>query len=243
MGVLLLLGWVSTGQAQFAVEDVYAGAQATISAVNSGRSLIQEALMIENQAAMIKNQIEELAYAAANLTKSPLQIVNQLSSLVDQYQFLMRQAKGIGFELGTVDAKLGSVYGLFGQPITNAQEALRQLGSLTKEIGNAGETAIKAQAIQEHLADQKALLTTALAESDASAGQLAAVQNTNQMLGIISEQQMTMQAITAASARAQTTMTLAQVAASDRAQELAATSTADWGAMQEVQSVGIPEFK
>ena len=81
--IVLMLGlvWAVPAWAQFAVEDVYVGAQTFITAVNSGREVIQQGMQLENEARMIKNQIEQLAYAAANLTKSPLQLVHNLEEL------------------------------------------------------------------------------------------------------------------------------------------------------------------
>ena len=70
-GVCLVAAHTAWGQ--FAVEDVYVGIQAAITAMNSARATVMQAEQIANEVLMIKHQLEQLAYDAANLTKSPLQ--------------------------------------------------------------------------------------------------------------------------------------------------------------------------
>lgn len=244
--VLLLVGpWGGgrRGHAQFAVEDVWVGIQAAMTAVNTARGLVQQAVQIANEVEMIKNQMEMLAYAAANLTKSPLQIVNNLTSLIGRYEFILRQAEGIGFQIDTLNARFDAVYGLFGQPVADVQLALGQLSALTKEVRRASLTAMRAQAIEDRLQAQHDHLQVALTASEASAGALAVAQNTNQILGILVDQQASMQQIYAASAHAQTAMALAAAAASEQARQLAAKATETWGQMEDVKSIGIPEFR
>jgi P-type conjugative transfer protein TrbJ len=192
---------------------------------------------------MIQNQIEMLAYAAANLTKSPLQILNNLMALIGRYEFILRQAEGIGFQLDGINARFDLVYGLFGQPVADVQLALGQLSELTREVRRASLTAMQAQAIQDRLQAQQYHLQQALTASEASAGALAVAQNTNQILGILVDQQASMQQIYAASAHAQTAIAMAEAAASDQARQLAAQAMETWGQMEDVKGMGIPEFR
>jgi P-type conjugative transfer protein TrbJ len=244
--VLLLLALLSGPRlalAQFPVTDAYAGLQAAITAVNTGRALVQQTMQIANEVEMIKNQIEMLAYHAASLTVSPLQILTQLQALIGRYDAILNQAAGIGFHIDSVNAKFALVYDLFGQPVADVQQALGQLSTLTKEVRHASLTAMHAQGVQERLQAQQMHLQAALTASAQSAGQLAAVQNTNQILGILVEQQASMQQIYAASARAQTAMVMAEAAASEQARQLAAQAVDGWGVQRDIQGLGVPEFR
>jgi type IV secretion system protein TrbJ len=243
LSLAVLGGPLSPAHGQFAVEDVYVGLQTSITAINSARALVQEAIQIANQVEMIKNQIEMLAYAAANLTKSPLQILGNLLNLIGRYEAILRQAEGIGFLLDDINARFDLVYGIFGQPIADVQLALGQLSDLTKEVRRASLTAFQAQAIRDRLLAQQFHLQAALTASEQSAGALAVAQNTNQILGILVDQQASMQQIYAASERLKAAMVTAEAAASDHARQIAAQATATWGHMEEVQGIGIPEFR
>jgi P-type conjugative transfer protein TrbJ len=243
LGLLLALGPVRPGHTQFAVEDVYVGIQTSIAAINTARALVQQSIQIANEVEMIKNQIEMLAYAAANLTKSPLQLLGNLMALIGRYEAILRQAEGIGFDLDQINERFGTLYGLFGQPITDVQVALGQLSHLTHEVRRASLTAFQAQAIRDRLQAQQFHLQMALTASEQSAGALAVAQNTNQILGIMVDQQASMQQIYAASERLKAAMGIAEAAASDHARQIAAQATATWGHMEEVQGVGIPEFR
>jgi P-type conjugative transfer protein TrbJ len=243
MVLALGLSWAAPAWAQFAVEDVFAGAQAAISAINSGREVVQQGLQLENEARMIKNQIEQLAYAAANLTKSPLQLVNNLQGLMGQYNLILREAGGIGFQVQGIGGRIGTVYPIFGQPVRSGPEAMRQLQGWMGEIRGASVTAMSSQAVAERLEAQRAALQLALVQSDAAPGQLAVIQDSNQILGIIVEQNASMQQLTAASARARTAMDLAQAEAADAALQEAQQRVSTIGQMEEVKSIGIPEFR
>jgi P-type conjugative transfer protein TrbJ len=239
----LSLGWTASAGAQFAVEDVFAGAQAAVSAINSGREVAQQAIQLENEARMIKNQIEQLAYAAANLTKSPLQLVNNLQGLMGQYNLLLREAGGIGFQVQGIQGRIGTVYPIFGQPVRDVQDGLRQLQGWMGEIRHASVSAMSSQAVTERLEAQRATLQLALVQSEQAPGELAVIQDSNQILGIIVEQNASLQQLTAASARARTAMDLAQAEAADQALQEAQQRVEGLGRMEDVKSIGIPDFR
>jgi P-type conjugative transfer protein TrbJ len=240
---MLGLVWAVPAWAQFAVEDVYVGAQTFITAVNSGREVIQQGMQLENEARMIKNQIEQLAYAAANLTKSPLQLVNNLEGLIGQYNLILREAGGIGFQVQGIQGRIGTVYPIFGQPVKDVQGALQQLQGWMGEIRQAAVTAMSSQAVADRLEAQRATLQLALVQSDAAPGQLAVIQDSNQILGLIVEQNASLQQMQAASARARTVMDLAQAEAADQALQEAQQRVEGLGKMEAVKSIGIPEFR
>jgi P-type conjugative transfer protein TrbJ len=229
--------------AQFAVEDVYVGVQTAISALNSARELVQQGIQIGHEVEMIKNQIEQLAYDAANLTKSPLQLVGNLQQLMGRYETLLRQAGGLGFEVQGMDGRLGTLYPVFGQPVRDVQGGMQQLRAWLGEIRHASFSAMGTQAVIDRLELQRAHLNTALLHSEAAPGQLAVIQNGNQILGIIVEQNASALQLHAASARAQTVYLMQQAAAADQAMQEAEQRVSTIGAMEDIQSIGIPQFR
>ena len=243
MGLGVCLFAAHTAWAQFAVEDVYVGVQTAISAINSARATVMQAEQIANEVLMIKHQLEQLAYDAANLTKSPLQLVNTLSGLMGNYEYLLARAGGIGFQFEAVNSQIETFYPLFGQPIRDTQASLQQVAGWMGEVRHASLTALRAQAIQDRLRTQQQHLQQTLTSSEAAAGALAVSQDTNQILGILVEQNASMQQIYAASAHAKTTLDLAQAAIADQAWQDAMRHVSGLGAMEEVKSIGIPPFR
>lgn len=229
--------------AQFAVEDVYVGVQTSLQAINGARALVQQGIQMANEAQMIKNQIEQLAYAAANLTKSPLQLAQTLGGLLQQYEDLLRQSGGIGFEIQGMNGRVATVYPILGQTMTNIQQAMQQIQTWLWEIRHASVTAMSTQAIASRLQAQRAHLQVALLQSENAPGQLAVIQDTNQILGIIVEQNASLHQTHAASARAQTAHTLAHTQIADQVSLDAAQHVSGLGAMVPVQPLGIPAFR
>ena len=111
------------------------------------------------------------------------------------------------------------------------------------EVRQASLTALRAQAIQDRLRAQHVHLQQTLTSLEAAAGALAVSQDTNQILGILVEQNASLQQIYAASARAKTTLDLAQTAIADQAWQEAMQHVSGMGAMEELKSLGIPEFR
>lgn len=244
--VLGMAVWLLSAQptwAQFAVEDVYVGVQTAISAINSAREVVQQGIQIGHEVEMIRNQIEQLAYDAANLTKSPLQLVGNLEQLMGRYELLLRQAGGIGFQVQGIEGRIGTLYPVFGQPVRDVQGGLEQLRSWLGEIRHASVSALSTHAVIDRLEAQRAHLSTALLHSEAAPGQLAVLQNGNQILGIIVEQNASALQLQAASARTQTVYVMQQAAAADQAMQEAAHRVSTIGAMEEIQSIGIPAFR
>jgi conjugal transfer/entry exclusion protein len=244
VGLLLLsLLSASPSAAQFAVEDIYVGAQTTIAALNSARELVQQSIQIANEAAMIQNQLEGLAYEAANLTKSPLQLAPTVSALLGQQELLLRRVDGLGFDVEQLVGKFPTTYPAIGGPLLEAQAAVTQVQGWLKELRGSSQTAVQTQAILPTLQRTRAMVEQALQQSAASAGRLAAQQNTNQLLGILAQGQASAHQTAAASARVQTLFTLTQTELADQAAQDAAAHVAGMSAMQEVQSIGIPQFR
>jgi type IV secretion system protein TrbJ len=233
----------SSAWAQFAVEDVYVGVQTSISAINSARELVQQSIQIANEVSMIQNQLEGLAYDAANLTKSPLQLVQTLGGMMGNYELLLRRAQGLGFDVDQLQGQFASRYPELGQPLADVQAATQQMHEWLGMLRSASQTAVTSQAIAPRLQQSRALVEAALRQSAAAAGHLDAIQDTNQILGTMAEQLASLQQTGAASARVQTLFTLTQTEIADQAMQDAAEHVAGMGAMQEVQSIGIPTFR
>jgi P-type conjugative transfer protein TrbJ len=239
---LSLLG-APSAWAQFAVIDAYTGGQAAITALNSIRSTVQQGIQIANEATMIKQQLEQLAYDAANLTQSPLQMADTLAGLFGQYETLLRQAGGVGFQIEGLGGRIGTVYPVLGQPVTDVQDATRRMATWLQEIRHASLTAMQTQAIIPRLQAQRAHVQLALLESANAPGTLAVIQDTNQILGIIVEQNASHQQTQAASQRVQTALTQMQVQMADQEQQDAQHRVLGLGTMQPVQGLGLPAFR
>lgn len=237
-----LLSW-QPARAQFAVEDVYVGAQATISALNSVRALVQQGIQIANEATIIQQQLEQLSYDAANLTQSPLQLVGDLGAMVERYEALLTQAGGLRFDVGGLQGQLRDLYPTLGQEVSSPADAITRVSGWLGQVRQSGLTAVEGQAVAPRLQAQRRNIQQALQASQAAPGALGVGQVTNQMLGVLAEQLGSLQQTIATSERVKTTDILTQTEIADQVAQEARRHVSGMGSMEPVQSIGIPAFR
>lgn len=241
--LVLMVITVPPVHAQWAVEDVYVGSQTFITASNSVRALIQQSVQIANEATIIKQQLEQLSYDAANLTQSPLQLLDQIYGAVGQYEQLLTRASGLGFQTQALQGKVASLYPSLGQPVTSEADAAARVQAWLQEVRGAGVTALESQAIAPRLQAQRNQVQLGLSASQSAPGALGVSQVTNQLLGVLAGQLASLQETAAASERVRTTETLAQTQAADQAAQAAQAHVAGMGTVVEMPKTTIPDFR
>jgi P-type conjugative transfer protein TrbJ len=230
------------GYGQWAVIDASNLVQNTLTAANTTKALLNDGIEIAHQVAMIKNQLDQLAYDAANLTALPLSVVQDLLTVFHAYETWLRQAQGLQYQFKTITGAFDQLYPRLGSGYTPATMS-GKVRQMREQIRSAGQGAMQAQAILERLVGQKDRVTKFVQSSDAAPGQLAAQQATNSLLGVLAEQNASMEQVLAASERAHTSVLVAQAIEADAAQTLADQWLQGYGTMQPVQGVGIPTFR
>ena len=230
-------------RAQWAVIDASNLVQNTMTAINTARAVVQQATQIAHEVEMIKNQLDQLAYDAANLTALPVSLLQELTSAINSYYALLQQAQGLGYQLTQIGGAFDALYPQIGRSVVSSGTLTSNVQQWLGQVRGATRMAMQVQGVIERIIQQSRRIDVMIATSDAAPGHLAAQQATNQMLGIMAEQQASMQQILAASQRAHVSLLAAQAAEADAARAVADGWLAGYGTMVPVQGIGIPQFR
>lgn len=228
--------WAILGVADI-VEDPLNLVQNTATAIRTLQSNV-------NEVTQINNQIQSLANEARNLVALPLSTINQIQSSFNNYYSLLQQGRGLAFSIQASAQQFESLFSTGG--ISGPQAALTKLQALLGQVRDAGRIAAQAQAIYDRLCLQQAETTQLLAASQASVGQLQATQASNQLLGVLTDQQASLQQIYAASMRLQLSVYMQDVVKQEMSQQnmqnwLSSWPTATFKGVGEGQGQKFPE--
>ena len=251
-GVLLLL--VASlvvgprrGQAVLGVGDVVIDptnlVQNTLTALRTLQTTVNQATQIANEVRMITNQVQQLANEARNLAALPTSLLGDLQGQLRGYTATLSQAQGLSFHLGSIAPQFEHLYATFGQPARTSAGLLQQASQWTQQLRQASTAAMQVQSVWERLSGQQTQLQTALTASDTASGNLQVSQATNHLLGILAEQQASLQQILAASSRAEAALIATQAAQDDAARANAEHFMEGFTTMTPVQGIGIPPFR
>jgi P-type conjugative transfer protein TrbJ len=171
------------------------------------KDFAQQIQAYKAQLDQIQNQIKGLAYMAANAKKLPTSLVSELTSSIRDYNAILQAASGLSYKVNAASAQFQQLYTL---PAT-MQGNITGLSALwTGQVKSAALSAIKTQAITDKLDLQQERLAEALSFSDNAEGAMQVQQASNQMLGLIADQQASMLELQAAATRVQTSIAAQQ---------------------------------
>ncbi|MGE3537832.1 MAG: P-type conjugative transfer protein TrbJ [Candidatus Tectimicrobiota bacterium] len=252
--VASLLAGPRPGAALFGVGDIVFDPtnllQNTLTALRTLQSNLNEATqiahqvrMVANQVQQLTNQVQQLAHEAQNLATLPLSLWQDLQAQLQTYTALLHQAQGISFQLNQVPAQIAQLYATAGQPARSSAALLQQASRWTQQLQQASATAMQVQSVWERLTGQQTRLQRALTASDTAGGNLQVSQATNQLLGVLAEQQGSLQQMLAASGRAEASLLALQAAQDEAARAQAAHFMDGFTTMTPVQGIGIPPFR
>jgi type IV secretion system protein TrbJ len=158
------------------------------------RSLISNA----NEVTQIQNQVLSLANEAKQLVTLPLSLVSEIDQAIQSYTELLNTGKGIAFSLTSAVQQFDALYASgFGGNGDFMQRASRMMD----QMRTAGRIAVQATAVFDRLCAQQARVGKLMAASQAAVGSLQAEQAGNQLLGVMAEQQVSMQELLATDQR------------------------------------------
>jgi P-type conjugative transfer protein TrbJ len=217
--------------------------QNALTAVRTLQTTINQATQIANEVRMITNQVQQLANEARNLAALPTSLLGDLQGQLRGYTTTLSQAQGLSFQLGNLAPQFEHLYATFGQPARSSASLLQQATQWTQQLRQASTAAMQVQSVWERLTGQQTQLQTALTASDTASGNLQVSQATNQLLGVMAEQQASLQQILAASGRAEASLIATQAAYDDAARANAAHFMEGFTTMAPVQGIGIPPFR
>jgi P-type conjugative transfer protein TrbJ len=181
-----------TAHAQIAVVDI--------------KSILQAEQQVSNQLTAIQRLESQLSNQAAMLQKMQTDITGPVAQIAGQATQILQQAQGIGYGAQNIATQYANLY-----PTTmpGASLATTQASLATWRSNN--QAALQAAlATQNQIAQGQPTIQsqvqTAVAASQAAAGQTSAVQATNQLLATVSAQLTQLQNLLITQARAEQTL-------------------------------------
>jgi len=198
--------------AQFGASIVHDPIQTVQATATALRSYVSN----QNEVIQIANEMKSLANDATNLLKLPMDIIQEVTDSVSQYNQLLAQAKGAVFSVQSSIDQFEAIYNNKGMSLIDKAVAT------VNQIKQASYTASQSQAIFDMLCANQSRITRVMAASAGAVGQLQAQQATVQMLGAIAEQQAMMTENIATMGRLHTAYYMHQAVGEDAARANAA---------------------
>lgn len=158
---------------------------------------------IRNQIRSLQNEAQSLLNDARNLTKLPESVISEIDSEIQATQQLLRQAKGIAYNVKNIDKAFAHRYDL--NSLSGSDKALvQQARTRWSDSVNGFQDALYMQAqIVQSMATSRQMADNLIGHSQASEGALQAAQAGNQLLALQLKQLTDLTALLAANGRAQ----------------------------------------
>ena len=162
--------------------------------LTSARSLISNA----NEVTQIQNQITSLANEARQLVSLPLNLVNEINGAIGQYTALLNEGRGIAYQY---EAAVGQFEALYAQGFGGNGSFMQRAQGMMNQMREAGRLATTATAVFDRLCAQQTRVGQLVAASQAAVGQMQVEQASNQLLGEMAAQNISIQQILATDQR------------------------------------------
>ena len=157
---------------------------------------------INNQITSLQNEAQMLINQAKNLTSLPYSALQQLQQSVQRTQQLLSQAQNIAFDVQQIDEAFQQAYGSISLS-TSDQQLIA--GARTRWQNTVGglQDAMRVQAgVVGNIDINRAQMTALVGQSQGAAGALQATQAGNQLLALQAQQLADLTAVIAANGRA-----------------------------------------
>jgi P-type conjugative transfer protein TrbJ len=221
--LLLVLSYAKTSYSIFGVGDVVHDPLAYLVHIknefNTQKAMLESAQHTIQQAQMLQYQLLYVQYAAQNLSKNPLTLLQQIQGLWAQYNAILQNAEGLTYNLAQASAQFEYTYpaakavGVGGLLANISAASTQQLAA----IRAASKSAVQSQSVVDRLCDQQAQNAKALTAAQAAVGNLQIQQAQAQLTGLTNEQLASIQQITAANGRIEATYFMRQASAEEQA--------------------------
>jgi P-type conjugative transfer protein TrbJ len=189
---------------------------------NYAQNLLQAARalqQIDNQITSLQDEAQMLVNQARNLASLPYSSLQQLQSSIQRIQQLLGEAQNIGFDVQQIDHAFSTTYA----PATASQSDQTLISGARQRWQNsvaALQDALRVQAgVVGNLDTDRIQMSTLVAASQSATGALQAMQAGNQLLALQAQQLADLTAAVAAKGRAEGLEAAQRVAAQDQGRE------------------------
>jgi type IV secretion system protein TrbJ len=184
-------------------------------------NLVQNTLTAIRTLEQINNQIRQLQNDARNLASLPFNAVGRLRANLATTQRLIAQAKGLAYELATMDRDFARLYPEQYAATVSGDQMYRDAQERWKNTLQGLQTTLRMQAqVSQNLGEDEGVLADLVSQSQSAVGALQAMQATNQLLALQAKQSIQVQRLQITQDRAASLELARQTAAAERGREV-----------------------
>lgn len=174
---------------------------------------------VTNQITSLQNQAQMLINQARNLASLPFSSLQQLQQSVQRTQQLLGQARNIAFDVQQVDKIFQQQYGSVALS-TSDQQLVADARSRWRNTVGGLQDAMRVQAgVVGNIDTNRAQMSALVGASQSATGALQATQAGNQLLALQAQQLADLTAVVAANGRAQALTDAERAAAAEQGRE------------------------
>ena len=213
-GAIAILAASVPAQAQFGSGIVFDPTNYAQNVLTAARALQQ----VNNQIQQIENQTTSLINQARNLASLPYSLVSTITGQIQRTEQLLSQAKGIAYNVSTIDQAFTQNYGAINLNMTD-QRMVAQAKARWQASLSALQDSLKVQAqAATNITTSRTNVSGLMTKSQSATGALQANQATNQLLGQLSQQIADLTAVITSQSRAQALIAAATATDHDQGQ-------------------------
>jgi len=174
---------------------------------------------VTNQVTSLQNEAQMLINQARNLASLPYSSLQQLQQSVQRTQQLLGQAQNIAFDVQRIDQAFQSQYQSISLSVSD-QRLIAEARSRWQNTVGGLQDALRVQAgVVGNLDTNRSEMAALIGQSQGAAGALQATQAGNQLLALQAQQLADLVAVVAANGRAQALAEAERAAAADQGRE------------------------
>jgi P-type conjugative transfer protein TrbJ len=184
-------------------------------------NFVQNTLTAIRTLEQINNQIKQLQNDARNLASLPFNAVGRLRANLATTQRLIAQAKGLAYELTTMDRDFARLYPEQYAATVSGDQMYRDAQERWKNTLQGLQTTLRIQAqASQNLGEDEGVLADLVSQSQSAVGALQAMQATNQLPALQAKQSIQVQRLQITQDRAASLELARQTAAAERGREV-----------------------
>jgi P-type conjugative transfer protein TrbJ len=174
---------------------------------------------ITNQITSLQNEAQMLINQAKNLASLPFSALQTLQQNVQRTQQLLQQAQGIAFNVQQIDQMFAQKYGNVSMSTTDAQMVADARSRWQNTVGGL-QDAMRVQAgVVSNIDSNRTQMSALVSQSQGATGALQATQAGNQILALQSQQLSDLVALLASNGRASALTEAERSAAAEQGRE------------------------
>lgn len=174
---------------------------------------------VTNQITSLQNEAQMLINQARNLASLPFSSLQQLQQSVQRTQQLLGQAQNIAFDVGQIDQAFQQQYGAVSLSASDQQLVTDARSRWSNTVGGL-QDAMRVQAgVVGNIDTNRSQMSALVGVSQSATGALQATQAGNQLLALQAQQLADLTAVVAANGRAQALTEAERAAAAEQGRE------------------------